>query len=388
MNDKTKPLAEGFDDEAYLLDKLLTDTTRAKSQRALTHESRPIPVLRRNEPSTRTNQRPTGTMRTTNPQPVVDMRVTDRMRTNHTRQTGSIRSTTTLAPRDPNNLRQTGALRTDNPRDTSGIRHTGTIRHTSSITTRIPPTKPLIYSQDDDLYATLGEEPSLILTAGTNLVWIVLICVIIWLGVSIAQHQSGSETTILSSYYQSTNLRAAAKVIGITLPEIPRIDNTPKLAIPAGESSVLGPPTITAQRIDEILRVHGSPATGTGQYWIDAGLEYGIDPIYALAFFMHESSLGTNPAWSGIKPDGSTTHNIGNITCADYPTCYGRFRDYPDWQTGIHDWFRLIAVEYVTNWGVATVEGIIPHYAPANDQNDEPLYIDNVKQFVAQWRQP
>jgi hypothetical protein len=268
------------------------------------------------------------------------------------------------------------------------MRHTGTIRTATSTTTRIPPTKPLIYSQDDDLYSSLGEEPSLILTAGTNLVWIVLICVIIWLGISIAQHQSGTETTILSSYYQSTNLRAAAKVIGITLPEIPRVHNTPKITIPTGESSVLGAPTITAQRIDEILRVHGSPATGTGQYWIDAGVEYGIDPVYALAFFMHESSLGTNPAWSGIKSDGSTTHNIGNITCADYPTCYGRFRDYPDWQTGIHDWFRLISVEYVNGWGVATIEGIIPHYAPANDQNDEPLYIDNVKQFVAQWRQP
>jgi hypothetical protein len=216
----------------------------------------------------------------------------------------------------------------------------------------------------------------------------VLICVIIWLGVSIAQHQGGNETTILSSYYQSTNLRAAAKVIGITLPEIPRVENTPKVDIPSGESSVLGPPTITAQRIDEILRVHGSPATGTGQYWIDAGLEYGIDPVYALAFFMHESTLGTNPAWSGFKPDGSTTHNVGNITCAGYPTCYGRFRDYPNWQIGIRDWFRLIAVEYIADWGLVTVESIIPRYAPQEDNNDEPLYINSVKLFVAQWRQP
>ncbi|RLT24519.1 MAG: hypothetical protein DWI30_01205 [Chloroflexi bacterium] len=324
-------------------------------------------------------------MRTTNPQSVVDMRVTSSMRAEQARKTDSIRHTGVM-PRDTGSMRHTGALR-ETTRATGSMRHTGTHRTTSSITTRVP-TTPLIYSQDDDLYATHGEEPSLILTAGTNLVWIVLICVIIWLGISIAQHQSGSETTILSSYYQSTNLRAAAKVIGITLPEIPRIDNTPKVEIPSGESSVLGPPTITAQRIDEILRVHGSPATGTGQYWIDAGLEYGIDPVYALAFFMHESTLGTNPAWSGFKPDGSSTHNIGNITCAGYPTCYGRFRDYPDWQTGIRDWFRLIAVEYIADWGLATVESIIPRYAPQEDNNDEPLYINSVKLFVAQWRQP
>jgi hypothetical protein len=387
MNDKSKPTTDKFADEAILLNKLLTNAPRAKSQRALTHESRPIPILRRNEPSPRTSQRTTSTMRTTNPQPVVDMRVTSAMRADHARQTDSIRHTGATL-RDTGSMRHTGALRSDNSRATGTLRHTGTIRHTGSVTTRIPPTKPLIYSQDDDLYATFDEEPSLILTAGTNLVWIMLICVIIWLGVSIAQHQGGNETTILSSYYQSTNLRAAAKVIGITLPELPRVQNTPQLDIPIGESTVLGPPSITAQRIDEILRVHQSPATGTGQYWIDAGIEYGIDPVYALAFFMHESTLGTNPAWSGIKGDGSTTHNVGNIICAGYPTCYGRFRDYPDWQTGIRDWFRLISVEYVNGWGLATLEGIIPRYAPAEDNNDEPLYINNVKQFVAQWRQP
>lgn len=385
MNDKIKQPIGDFDDPNHLLDKLLTDTPRTNSQRALSRESRPVPILRRNEPTSRTNQRPTGGIRTTNSQPVVDMRVTSAMRATQTRKTDSLRLTGAV-PRDTGSMRHTGALR-DTTRVTGSMRHTGTHRTTSSLTTRVP-TTPLIYSQDDDLYATHDEEPSLILTAGTNLVWIVLICVIIWLGVSIAQHQSSNDTTILSSYYQSTNLRAAAKVIGITLPEIPRIDNTPKVEIPSGESSVLGPPTITAQRIDEILRVHGSPATGTGQYWIDAGLEYGIDPVYALAFFMHESTLGTNPAWSGFKPDGSTTHNVGNITCAGYPTCYGRFRDYPNWQTGIRDWFRLIAVEYIADWGLATVESIIPRYAPQEDNNDEPLYINSVKLFVAQWRQP
>jgi hypothetical protein len=385
MNDKIKQPSGDFDDSNHLLDKLLTDTPRTNSQRALSRESRPVPILRRNEPTSRTNQRTTGGIRTTNSQPVVDMRVTSAMRATQTRKTDSLRLTGAV-PRDTGSMRHTGALR-DTTRVTGSMRHTGTHRTTSSLTTRVP-TTPLIYSQDDDLYATHDEEPSLILTAGTNLVWIVLICVIIWLGVSIAQHQSSNDTTILSSYYQSTNLRAAAKVIGITLPEIPRIDNTPKVEIPSGESSVLGPPTITAQRIDEILRVHGSPATGTGQYWIDAGLEYGIDPVYALAFFMHESTLGTNPAWSGFKPDGSTTHNVGNITCAGYPTCYGRFRDYPNWQTGIRDWFRLIAVEYIADWGLATVESIIPRYAPQEDNNDEPLYINSVKLFVAQWRQP
>ena len=80
---------------------------------------------------------------------------------------------------------------------------------------------------------------------------------------------------------------------------------------------------------------------------------------------MHESQLGTNPNWAGHKSDGTNTHNVGNIICAGYPTCFGRFRDYPDWATGIRDWYRLIAVEYVQGRGVATVEGIVPVYAPS-----------------------
>jgi hypothetical protein len=113
----------------------------------------------------------------------------------------------------------------------------------------------------------------------------------------------------------------------------------------------------------------------------------GIDPVYALAFFMHESNLGTNPEWSGIKPDGTTTHNVGNIICAEYSRCHGRFRDYPDWETGIHDWYRLIQDEYITGRGLETVEQIVPVYAPETE-NDVAQYIDVVRDYAAQWSQP
>ena len=235
------------------------------------------------------------------------------------------------------------------------------------------------YSYDNDIYIN----PALIYTAGTNVIWVVFIAVVVWLGFSISQSTSGSE--ILSSYYQSSNLRAAAKVIGITLPPPQPITIATDIVIPAGEANILGPPTITVERIDEILRVYRSPAVGTGTYWVEYGLEFGIDPIYALAFFMHESQLGTNPNWAGHKGDGTNTHNVGNIICAGYPTCFGRFRDYPDWATGIRDWYRLIAVEYVQGRGVATVEGIIPVYAPSFE-NDVPTYVNSVKSYVAQWR--
>src|SRR5688572_20452661 len=64
-------------------------------------------------------------------------------------------------------------------------------------------------------------------------------------------------------------------------------------------------PSLSAAQIDSILASYGSPATGSGADFYRLGIEYGIDPAYALAFFVHESTAGTNPAWAGIKPDGT-----------------------------------------------------------------------------------
>ncbi|MEO7912260.1 MAG: glucosaminidase domain-containing protein [Roseiflexaceae bacterium] len=157
--------------------------------------------------------------------------------------------------------------------------------------------------------------------------------------------------------------------------------------VPAGEHSVLGDPSINAAAIDTILSAYGSPAVGTGQAWIKLGQQYGIDPAYAVAFFIHESSAGTNPGWAGMKSDGSTTHNVGNIICAGYATCYNRFRDYASWDEGIADWYKLISHEYVDGRGAASIEQIIPIYAPSSDNNDVPGYINVVVSMVEGWRQ-
>lgn len=159
----------------------------------------------------------------------------------------------------------------------------------------------------------------------------------------------------------------------------------PDLLTPDGQHSVLGPPSISAQQIDRILAEWQSPAAGTGAAWVELGVRYGIDPAYALAFFIHESGAGTAPGWAGRKPDGGTTHNVGNIICAGYRTCYGRFRDYASWEEGIEDWYRLIAVEYVQWRGVHTVEEIVPIYAPSFE-NNVPAYIGTVNRLVAEWR--
>lgn len=155
---------------------------------------------------------------------------------------------------------------------------------------------------------------------------------------------------------------------------------------PPGEHSILGNPTITADQINAVLAQYGSPAADTGAIWIEMGQRYGIDPAYALAFFIHESTAGTNPGWAGHKPDGATTHNIGNIICAGYPTCFGRFRDYQSWAEGIEDWYHLISKEYVQERQVFTIEQIIPIYAPSFE-NNVPAYVQAVVGLVQSWQQ-
>ena len=159
----------------------------------------------------------------------------------------------------------------------------------------------------------------------------------------------------------------------------------PPASAPPGEHSMLGAPTITAEDVEAVLRKYNSPAVGTGPVWIALGRQYGIDPAYALAFFVHESTAGTNPGWAGLKPGGGSTHNVGNIICAGYPTCYGRFRDYVSWDDGIDDWYKLIAKEYVQGRNVQTVEQIVPIYAPAFENNVD-AYINSVVGMVDGWR--
>jgi len=151
--------------------------------------------------------------------------------------------------------------------------------------------------------------------------------------------------------------------------------------------AVMGPPTITVAQIENVLQKYHSPAVGHGQEIYDLGVRYGINPAVSLAFFVHESSAGSNPAWAGWKPDGTTTNNIGNIICTPGYRCHGRFRDYATWGEGIEDWYKLIKELYVGEWGRTTVEEIIPKYAPAADDNDETAYINSVKGMIETWQQ-
>ncbi len=147
----------------------------------------------------------------------------------------------------------------------------------------------------------------------------------------------------------------------------------------ASSYSVPGSPTVSAAFINSVLAANNSPAVGTGQALFDGGVASGIDPVYALAFFMHESSFGT----AGIA---RYTHSLGNLRCIPGPDCLDGFASFPTWEAGYTAWYGLIKDVYVDTWHLSTVEQIVPTYAPSGDHNNVSAYIGAVESAVNSWR--
>ena len=161
-------------------------------------------------------------------------------------------------------------------------------------------------------------------------------------------------------------------------------------ALPQGDDAsytVTGPPTIPAEFIDHVLTAYGSPALGTGQALYDLGVQYGIDPVYALAFFLHEDRFGE----TGI---GAANHSLGNIRCSAGSACQYGFRSYVTWAESYQDWYNLILNGYVRGQVTiplrghvcSTVDEIVPVYAPSSNQNDGAAYSAAIKHAVDTWR--
>lgn len=142
---------------------------------------------------------------------------------------------------------------------------------------------------------------------------------------------------------------------------------------------VVGKPSVDAGLIEQVLEFYGSPASSQGQSLYDLGVKYGIDPIYALAFFLQESRFGT----TGVA---QVTRSLGNIRATPGYDSYQGYRKYATWEEGFADWYKLIKEQYVQEWKLVTVSQIIPVYAPGSDHNDVVAYIHSVESSVGTWR--
>lgn len=153
----------------------------------------------------------------------------------------------------------------------------------------------------------------------------------------------------------------------------------------AGDMPMKGPPTITPEKIDQVLKSFNSPASGLGQHIYDEGVKRGINPAVALAFFVQESSAGT-------KGVAAETNSWGNIKGEGPAGSYKGFRSYDNFAQGVDDWYRLIDDKYLApksegGRGYTHLSQVISTYAPGSDNNNERAYVANVKGMVQGWEQ-
>ncbi len=161
-------------------------------------------------------------------------------------------------------------------------------------------------------------------------------------------------------------------------------DVTYNLSMGAGQYSPIGPPTISLATFTHFLQEKNSPAYPEAVPMYENCLKLSCDPAVALAFFNHESSMGTQGAAVANK-------SFGNIRCtAGSPCNYsggnGGFKIYANWTEGLIDWAILLREVYANKFKLYTLEQIIPVYAPAADNNSPIDYINTVKSLVNQYR--
>ena len=152
----------------------------------------------------------------------------------------------------------------------------------------------------------------------------------------------------------------------------------PHITPQSGPYAVLHTPSISVDFINQVLSTYHSPAAGKGQFLYDLGVQYGIDPAFALAFFMHESSFGT-------QGEAAKSLSLGNLRCIPNFRCQDNFAQFDTWEDGFKAWYQLIRNLYIAQWGLTTVDQIIPRYAPQADNNNEQGYIAALKHAIDTW---
>lgn len=208
----------------------------------------------------------------------------------------------------------------------------------------------------------------------------VVILFFVLISAGVFQRPSGSSNLVYSPNAQSYPIQVGGSIGAINTWQNSTGPISFLTPIPShsGPYSVIGKPTITADFINRVLTAYNSPAAGMGQELYDLGVKYGIDPAFALAFFMHESTFGT----AGMA---RTTLSLGNLRCIPSVPCNNGYAQFSSWEQGFEAWYKLIRNLYVAQWGLDTVDQIIPTYAPSSDHNNVNGYIAALKHSIDTW---
>jgi hypothetical protein len=210
----------------------------------------------------------------------------------------------------------------------------------------------------------------------------VVVCVIFVAAGALGQHSTPSYLAMGGG--QTYSIQVGGDQAGrrpkdqaATIPTPPP-QGTPAPELRATPYSVVAGPSVSVALINQVLSTYHSPAVGKGQALYDLGEKSGIDPAFALAFFLHESTMGT-------RGEATKSRSLGNLRCIPNYRCADNFAQFNTWEDGFKAWYQLIQNLYVAQWKLTTVDQIIPRYAPAADNNNEKSYIASLKHAIDIW---
>jgi hypothetical protein len=123
----------------------------------------------------------------------------------------------------------------------------------------------------------------------------------------------------------------------------------------ADGGNVVGPPTLPARTVDQILAQMGSPMVGTGAVIEAASRHTNIDDAFALGVWWTETNNGAAGVGLADRNPGSVRGNPG------YPAAFDGYTIYPSYSAAIVDWFNLLRSRYV-NQGLTSVYTICRPY--------------------------
>ena len=191
--------------------------------------------------------------------------------------------------------------------------------------------------------------------------------------------------------YEDTGEKTATTLVPQTASE--ELDRAQPEDSDECEMNIFDKPSMDIGELQDLLKKRNSPLAPFAENIYSEGIKQGIDPAYAMAFFLFESSYGK----AGV---GSRTKNPGNVgynsEIADYkPKDAPAYSGFNTWEKGISQWFSLIK-NYASSKGLNTVEEIVPYYKygpkgldgslTAKQKQNVEDYISNIKNFISEYK--
>jgi hypothetical protein len=215
--------------------------------------------------------------------------------------------------------------------------------------------------------------------------WILLVTILAVLITSIGFIQNWRFPSNFFKFGSGSSSSTSPRRTPIPYTKPPETCTRPRIACASPTETLDGQPSISADQMLSILKSYNSPSANPDfvQAVYDLGIEYGVNPAYAIGFFVMESSCGTK----GRAVDNKSLGNIRYSNDRKSPVTFVEnqgFRQYQSWRDGAMDWFFVIR-SYYLNRGVRDIYDVTPIYAPSEDHNNPENYASTVYSLVMKW---